>query len=173
MLLIFTPRMLMRICANKLCIPACYVCLLFLQEAHGVGLMGYFGVKKTEDVLAAHFFWPKMRRDVGRYVSWCTACNKSKSRLNPHGLYMSLPVPSVPWKDVSMYFVLGLPRTKWGRDSIFVAVDRFSKMAHFILCYRSDNVSHAADLFFSDIVHLHGVLHTIVSNRDARFLSLF
>jgi hypothetical protein len=36
----------------------------FLQEAHGGGLMGHFGVKKTEDVLAAHFFWPKMRHDV-------------------------------------------------------------------------------------------------------------
>src|SRR3954471_11452537 len=50
--------------ANKLCIPASSVCLLLLQEAHGGGLLGHFGVKKTEDVLATHFFWPKMRRDV-------------------------------------------------------------------------------------------------------------
>jgi hypothetical protein len=41
--------------------------------------MGYFGVKKTEDVLVAHFFWPKMRHDVERYVSWCTTYNKAKS----------------------------------------------------------------------------------------------
>jgi hypothetical protein len=47
-----------------------------LQEAHGGGLMGHFGVKKTEDVLAAHFFWPRLRRDVERYVSRCTTCNK-------------------------------------------------------------------------------------------------
>jgi hypothetical protein len=65
--------------ANKLCVPASSVRLLFLQEAHGGGLMGQFGVKKTEDVLAAHFFWPKMRRDVERYVSRCTTCNKAKS----------------------------------------------------------------------------------------------
>jgi hypothetical protein len=58
--------------------------------------MGHFGVKKIEDVLAAHFFWLKMRRDVERYVSRGTTCNKAKSRLNPHGLYMPLPVPSVP-----------------------------------------------------------------------------
>jgi hypothetical protein len=51
----------------------------FLQEAHGGGLMGYFGVKKIEDVLAAQFFWPKMRRNVERYVSRCTICNKAKS----------------------------------------------------------------------------------------------
>jgi hypothetical protein len=58
--------------------------------------MGHFGVKKTEDVLATHFFWQKMRHDVERYVSRCTTCNKAKSRLNPHGLYMPLPVSSVP-----------------------------------------------------------------------------
>jgi hypothetical protein len=55
--------------ANKLCVPASSVRLLFLQEAHGGGLMGHFEVKKTKDVLAAHFFWPKIRRDVERYVS--------------------------------------------------------------------------------------------------------
>jgi hypothetical protein len=120
--------------ANKLCIPASSIRLLFLQEAHGGGLMGHFGVKKTEDVLSTHFFWPRMRRDVERYVSRCTTCNKAKSRLNPFGLYMPLPIPSVPWEDISMDFVLGLPRTKRGRDSIFVVVDQFSKMAYFIPC---------------------------------------
>jgi hypothetical protein len=84
--------------ANKLCVPASSVRLLFLQEAHESGLMGHFGLKKTEDVLAAHFFWPKMRRDVERYVLQCTTCNKAKSRLNPHDLDMPLPVPSVPWE---------------------------------------------------------------------------
>ena len=86
--------------ANKLCIPDSSVRLLLLQEAHGGGLMGHFGVKKTEDVLAAHFFWPRMRRDVERFVARCTTCQKAKSRLNPHGLYMPLPVPSVPLEEI-------------------------------------------------------------------------
>jgi hypothetical protein len=102
--------------------------------------MGHFGVKKTENVLAAHFVWPKMRRDVEHYVSWCTTCNKAKSRLNTHGLYILIPIPSVPWEDISMDFVLELPRTKRGRDSIFVFIDRFSKMAHFITCHKSDRI---------------------------------
>jgi hypothetical protein len=58
--------------------------------------MGHFGAKKTEDVLAGHFFWLKMRRDVERFVACCTTCQKAKSRLNPHGFYMSLLVPSAP-----------------------------------------------------------------------------
>jgi hypothetical protein len=53
---------------NKLCIPASFVHLLLLQEAHGGGLMRHFGAKKTEDILAGHFFWPKMRRDVERLL---------------------------------------------------------------------------------------------------------
>jgi hypothetical protein len=64
--------------------------------------MGHFGVKMMEDILATHFFWPKMRRDVVRFVAHCTICQKAKSQLNPHSLYMPLPVPSIPWKDISM-----------------------------------------------------------------------
>jgi len=159
--------------ANRLCIPVGSVHLLLLQEAHGGGLMGHFGATKTLDVLANHFFWPQMRRDVQRFVSRCTTCQKAKSHLNPHGLYMPLHVPSIHWADISMDFVLGLPRTKRGRDSVFVVMDRFSKMAHFIPCHKSDDVVHIADLFFQEIVRLHGMPSTIVSDRDAKFLSHF
>jgi hypothetical protein len=75
--------------ANRLCIPVGSVHLLLMQEAHGGGLTGHFGAKKTEDVLASHFSWPKMRRDVEWFVARCTTCQKAKSRLNPHGLYAS------------------------------------------------------------------------------------
>jgi hypothetical protein len=134
--------------------------------------MGHFDVKKTEDVFSTHFYWPRMHRDIERYVSRCTTCNKAKSRLNPHGLYMHLPVPSAPWEAISMDFVLGLPRTKRWIDSVYVVVDHFSKMAHFIPCHKTDNASHVADLFFTEIVWLHGVPNT-VSDRDAKFLRHF
>ena len=74
-----------------------------------------------------------MRRDVERYVQRYETCHKAKSRLNPHGMYTPLPIPTIPWEDISMDFVLGLPRTKKRRDSIYVVIDRFSKIAHFIL----------------------------------------
>jgi hypothetical protein len=80
-------------------------------------------------------------------MSCCTTCNEAKSRLNPHGLYMPLPIPKAPWEDISMDFALDLPRTKNQRDNVFVVVDRFSKMAHYIPCHNTNNASHVANLF--------------------------
>ena len=82
------------------------------------------------------FYWSGLKRGVAKIVDQCRTCQLAKHRKQNTGLYTPLPVPDRPWQDVSMDFVLGLPRTFRKHDSILIVVDRFSKMAHFLLVLR-------------------------------------
>ena len=72
-----------------------------------------------------------------------------------------------------MNFILGLSRIKKGKNYIFIVVDRFFKMTNFIACYKNDDASHIANLFFRKIVRLHGIPRSIVSDHDIKFFSYF
>ena len=138
-----------------------------------VVLWDTLGVAKTLDTLQEHLFWPHMRKSVHSFCDKCITCRKAKSKVQPHGLYTPLPIPNMPRVDISIDFILGLPKTSKGMDSIFVVVDRFSKMAHFIPCHKVDDACFIANVFFKEVVRLHGLPKIIVSNRDFKFLSHF
>nr|KYP38486.1 Transposon Ty3-I Gag-Pol polyprotein [Cajanus cajan] len=158
---------------GRICIPQGSIRKLLVKESHEGGLMGHFGVENTLSFLKEKFFWPHMRRDVERFCSECIACLQAKSKVMPHDSYTPLLVANSPRVDISMDFILGLPKTQRGMDSIFVIVDRFSKMAHFIPCHKIDDASNIVRLFFKEVVKLHGLPKTIVSDRETKFLSHF
>jgi len=135
--------------------------------------MGHFEVDKTLSIFQEKFYWPYMRKEVQRHCHKCIAFLQAKAKTMPHGLYTPLPIASSPWEDISMDFILGLPKIQRGFDSTFVVVDRFSKMAYFIPCQKVDDASYIAKLFFRDVVKLYGLPRTIVSDRDTKFLSHF
>ena len=154
----------------RLCISDCSLRLKIIHELHNEG---HVGRDRTLQLTTTSYFWPSMRRDVERFVERCHVCQLSKGKASNAGLYLPLPLPTQPWTDISMGFVLGLPRTQRGHDSIFVVVDRFSKMARFVPCKKTSDAVNIAVLFFREIYKLHGLPLSIVSDRDTRFLGHF
>ena len=140
---------------------------------HAGDLPGHFGNEKTIKAVECRFYWPSLKRDVAKYVGRYHICQLSKQQKQNTGLYTPLPVPNCPWQDVSMDFVLDLPKTLRKHDSILVVVDRFSKMAHFLSCSRTADSSRVAKIFFDGVVKLHDLPKTIVSDRDVKFTSYF
>ena len=84
-----------------------------------------------------------------------------------------LPIPTWKWDEIGLDFIIGLPRTQKGNDSIWVIVDRLTKVAHFIpmkVKFRGDKY---AELYIQHILRLHGVPSRIVSDRGPQFTSYF
>ncbi|KAI0495115.1 hypothetical protein KFK09_025262 [Dendrobium nobile] len=108
---------------NQLCIPDSSWRPQLIKEVHCGGLAAHVGRTNTYLQLQSRFYWPHLHRDVMRFVERCPICQSYKTGGQLGGLYLPLPTPETIWEDLSLDFVLGLPRTKRGHDSIMVVVD--------------------------------------------------
>jgi len=158
---------------TRLCIPKCGTRELHVREVHEGSLAGHYGENKTSLVLKKHYDWPSIDNDVQDILRRCATCQIAKSHSLPQSLYTPLSVPTSPWVDVSIDFVLGLPRIQRNKDSIFVVVDHFSKMAHSIPCNKTNDATLVAELYFQEVMRLHGIPRSIVRTVTLSSLVIF
>ena len=115
-----------------------------------------------------------MKRDIAEHIARCDVCQRVKAEHHRlAGLLRPLEIPEWKWDDISMDFVVGLPRTQKGNDAIWVIVDRLTKVAHFIPVRETFRVPRLAQLYIDHILRLHGVPKSIISDRGPQFTSLF
>ena len=160
---------------NRICIPqGRELKEAILEEAHKSHLSFHPGSTKMYQDLKQYFWWQGLKRDVAEYVSRCLTCQKSKTEhQRPPGELQPLDILEWKWDGISMDFVSGLPKTKQGKDAIWVIVDRLTKSAHFIPVCMTYKMEKLAELYIREVVKLHGVPSSIVSDRDPRFTSRF
>ena len=128
---------------------------------------------KTYNHIASTYYWPRMSRDIKKYVSTCDICQKTKPRRHaPVGLLQPIPIPSQPFEVVSMDFIPELPSSS-GFDNILVIVDKLTKYATFIPTTVSVTEIETAELFFCHIISKFGIPRQVITDRGARWKGEF
>jgi hypothetical protein len=99
-----------------------------------------------------------MKREIAKYVSECDTCQRVKaSHLKILGTVQPLPIPSWKWEDISMDFIISLPDTSQKHDSIWVIIDRLTKIAHFLPMHTTYTTKKYTEVYLDQIIHLHGI----------------
>ncbi|KAL5540026.1 hypothetical protein UlMin_046190 [Ulmus minor] len=156
---------------GRLCIPD-YKQLRneILYDAHNTPYSVHPGTTKMYQDLKKHYWWHGMKRDVAKYVEKCLTCQQVKAEhQRPGGELQPIKVPEWKWEEIAMDFIVGLPKTTNKYDSIWVVVDRLTKSAHFLPVRTTYTADQLAELYVHEIVRLHGVPLSIISDRDSRF----
>ena len=145
-----------------------------LREFHCSRFAVHPGGMKMYQDLRCQYYWSGMKRHVGDFVQRCLTCQQVKAEhQKPVGLLQPLEVVEWKWEHVTMDFVTHFPRTPWGHDVVWVIVDRLTKSAHFLAVRMTFTLERFYRLYIREIVRLHGVPVSIVSDRDPRFTAHF
>jgi hypothetical protein len=114
------------------------------------------------------FWWPGMKKDIAEFVSKYLTCQKIRvEHQRPSRPLQPLDITEWKWESIAMDFVVGLPRTLAGYDSIWVIIDRLTNVK------TTFSVEKYAKLYIAEIVLLHRAPTSIISDRDPKFTSRF
>jgi hypothetical protein len=160
---------------NRICVPEIdSLHETILKEAHDSDYSIHPGSTKMYQDLKQKYWWYGLKRNVAAHVVVCDVCQRVKAEhQRPAELLHLLKIPEWKWEEIGMDFIIGLPRIPKWYDSIWVIMDRLTKVAHFILVKTTYKGSQLAELYMARIVCLHGVPKKIVSDRGSQFTSRF
>ena len=143
---------------------------LLIRQVHDSPTGGHMGLSKTIARLTSTCWWPGMKAMIADYVRGCLTCAATKPLLQkPAGTLRPLPIPDKPWRVITIDFVGPLPRTPDYFNYVLVVQDKFSKMAHFIATTTNVTAEETAKLLLENVVRLHGLPETIISDRGHEF----
>ncbi|GJZ09265.1 reverse transcriptase domain-containing protein [Tanacetum coccineum] len=147
---------------------------LTMNESHKSKYSIHPGSDKMYKDLKILYWWPNMKAIIDEYVGKCLTCFRVKAECQkPSGLLLQPKIPMWKWERITMDFIIKLPKTSNGHDTIWVIVDRLTKSAHFIPTRETNSMETLTRLYIKEIVSRHGVPISIILDRDSHFTSRF
>ena len=138
----------------------------------------HFGVhpggRKMYPELRHRYYWSGLKKHVTEFVRRGLMCQQVKAEhQRSTRLLQPLEVAEWKWEHIMMDFVTHLPKTSWKHDAMWVIVDRLTKLAHFLVVQMTFTLEELCRLYIRDIVRLHGVPVSVISDRDPKFMTHF
>jgi hypothetical protein len=122
-------------------------------EAHDSAYSIHPGSTKMYQDLKSRYWWYGIKRAIAKYVALCDNCQRVKAeRQRATRLLQPLKTPQWKWEEISMDFIIGLPTTQSNNDYIWVIIDHFLKVAHFIPVKTTYKGAKLAELYITRIV---------------------
>ncbi|GJR85539.1 putative reverse transcriptase domain-containing protein [Tanacetum coccineum] len=147
---------------------------VIMHESHKSKYSIHPGSDKMYQDMKRLYWWPNMKADIATYVSKCLTCAKVKAEhQRPSGLLVQPDIPQWKWDNITMDFVMKLPKSSQGYDTIWVIVDRLTKSAIFVPMRETDPLEKLARMYLKEVVTRHGIPVSIICDRDPRFASHF
>lgn len=128
------------------------------------------GTTKMYKELQINFWWSIMKCEIAKFVEKCLTCQRIKVEYQiPGEMLQLIEIPEWKWDNITMDFVVELPHTRKGYGVVWILVDRLMKSSYFIPFKMMIKVIAMEDLYIQEIVHLHGIPKSIISDRVLKF----
>ncbi|GKB23577.1 putative reverse transcriptase domain-containing protein [Tanacetum coccineum] len=170
------PRADGTLCLNGRSWLPCYGDLrtVIMHESYKLKYSIHSGSEKMYQDMKKLYWWPNMKVNIATYVSKCLTCTKVKAEhQRPSGLLVQPDIPQWKWDNITIDFVMKLPKSSYGYDTIWVIVDRLTKFAIFVPMRETGLMDKLTRMYLKEVVTRHGIPLSIICDLDPRFASNF